>query len=351
MIRFDSDYCEGAHPAVLAKLIATNCEQTATYGEDIYCKQAATLIKNKCKNQDIDVHFIVGGTQTNLTLISSALRPHQGVVSADSGHINVHETGAIEATGHKIILLPNKDGKLTAEQVKEVIENHRSDSNHEHMVQPKLVYISNPTESGTIYHKSELAAISEICRKNKLLLYMDGARLGFGLCSSDNDLDLEEISNLCDAFYIGGTKMGALFGEALVISNPALKEDFRYIIKQKGALLAKGRLLGLQFLGLFENDLYFEIGLRANRLAGLIKKAFIDIGCEFLNSTTTNQQFPILSDKIIEKLGEKYVCSYWQRIDKDHSAVRFCTSWATKEEDVMELISDLKKLNDKLYLK
>lgn len=344
MIRFDSDYCEGAHPEVLEKLLQANMEQNAPYGEDAYCRLAAELIKAKCKNNQVDVHFLTGGTQTNLTLISAALRPHQGVISAETGHISVHETGAIEATGHKIITLPNRDGKLSAAQIQKVYENHINDVNHEHMVQPKLVYISNPTEFGTIYNKAELTAIHNVCHECNLLLYLDGARLGYGLCAAGNDLDLPALADLCDAFYIGGTKMGALFGEALVIRNPALKEDFRYLIKQKGALLAKGWLLGLQFIALFEKDLYFDIATRANRLACLIKTACVRKGYPFLTCTTTNQQFPIISDSDLEKLGKKYQYSYWQRVDKAHAAVRFCTSWATKEEDVMALISDIEKL-------
>jgi len=344
MIRFDSDYCEGAHPNVLQKLIDTNMEQTAPYGEDLYCRLAAELIKEKCSNQEVDVHFLVGGTQTNLTLISAALRPHQGVVAANTGHVSMHETGAIEATGHKIIALPSIDGKLYAAQIQKAYENHIDDSNHEHIVQPRLVYLSNPTECGTIYSKAELTAISEVCQRSHLLLYLDGARLGYALTAKENDLDLPAITNLCDAFYIGGTKAGALFGEALVIRNPALKEDFRYIMKQKGALLAKGRLLGLQFIALFEEDLYFDIALRANRLAEMIKNVCGRKGCQFLIPTTTNQQFPILLDSDLEQLGQKYIYSFWQRVDKSHSAVRFCTSWATKEEDVRKLVSDLEKL-------
>lgn len=344
MIRFDSDYCEGAHPDVLEKLNQTNREQNAPYGEDAYCRQAADLIKAKCENPQVNVHFLVGGTQTNLTLISAALRPHQGVISAETGHISVHETGAIESTGHKIIALPNHNGKLTAIQILETYENHVNDGNHEHMVQPKLVYISNPTESGTIYTKAELTAIRDVCVKCGLFLYLDGARLGYGLCAEGNDLDLPALADLCDAFYIGGTKMGALFGEALVIRNPALQEDFRYLIKQKGALLAKGWLLGLQFIALFEKDLYFDIAARANRLAALIKNTCSRKGFLFLTDTTTNQQFPILSDKDLAKLGEKYIYSYWQRVSPTHSAVRFCTGWGTKEEDVTRLVADIEKL-------
>jgi threonine aldolase len=341
LIRFDSDYSEGAHPKVLEKLTDTNLEQTAGYGEDAYCKLAIQLIKDKCNRHDADVHFFVGGTQTNLTLISAALRPHQGVITANTGHINVHESGAIESTGHKVLTLPNLDGKLTAQQIQSVYDGHFNDENHEHMVQPKLVYISNPTEIGSIYYKAELTAISETCRKNNLILYMDGARLGYALCAEDNDLDLPTIAQLCDAFYIGGTKNGALFGEALVICNDSLKKDFRYILKQKGGMLAKGRLLGVQFVALFEDDLYFELASHSNKMAMLIKEACIRKGFSFLTPSTTNQQFPIIPNEILKKLKEKYEYCFWKEIDENCSAVRFCTSWATKLSDVQKLIADL----------
>lgn len=344
MIRFDSDYCEGAHPDVLDLLVKTNLEQTEPYGEDAYCRRAAELIRQKCGNDRLDVHFLVGGTQTNLTLISAALRPFQGVIAADTGHISIHETGAIEATGHKVLMLAACDGKLRADRIREAYENHVNDCNHEHMVQPKLVYLSNPTETGTIYSKKELTEISETCRACGMYLYLDGARLAYALEASGNDLDLPALSRLCDAFYIGGTKVGALFGEALVIADPHLQEDFRYCMKQKGALLAKGRLLGLQFIALFEKNLYFEIGAHADRLAEQIKDALIRKGYGFLSMTPTNQQFPIIPDCDLEIIGQKYVYSYWQRIDKDHSAVRFCTGWATREEDVEELVLDIENL-------
>lgn len=342
MIYFNCDYSEGAHPRILERLVETNYEQTPGYGLDTYCDKATQLIKNKCRRDDVDVHFLVGGTQVNLTVISAALRPHQGAVAAVSGHINVHESGAIEATGHKVIAIPSSDGKLTAEQIQSVYESHVSDSTHEHMVQPKLVYISNPTEIGTIYSKSELTAISETCRKNNLILYLDGARLGCALCAENNDLTLPDIAKLCDAFYIGGTKNGALFGEALVISSEDLKEDFRYIIKQKGGMLAKGRLLGLQFGVLFEDNLYFEMAEHANKMAKLIKNACIEKGYKFLITSTTNQQFPIMPNEVLEKLKQKYEYSFWQKIDENYSAVRFCTSWATDEKDVLQLIRDIK---------
>lgn len=343
MLRFNCDYSEGAHPKILEKLVQTNYEQTEGYGEDNYCKEAIRLIKEKCNRQDADVHFFVGGTQTNLTVISAALRPHQGVISAVSGHINAHESGAIEATGHKVIALPSCDGKITAKQVQEVYDSHFSDTTHEHIVQPKLVYISNPTEIGSIYSKAELMALSETCTRNNLYLYMDGARLGYALCAQENDLDLPAIAQLCDVFYIGGTKIGALFGEALVICNDNLKLDFRYLIKQKGGLLSKGRLLGIQFITLFEDDLYFKMAKHANEMAELIKEACIKKGYPFLTPSTTNQQFPIMPDRILEKLNQAYEYSYWQRIDKDQSAVRFCTSWATEKDMVLQLIADIEK--------
>jgi threonine aldolase len=341
VIRFSSDYTEGAHPRVLDKLVATNMEQTAGYGTDPYCLEAARLIKERCSAPGADVHFFVGGTQTNLTVISAALRPHQGAIAAVTGHINTHESGAIEATGHKVLAVPSPDGKLTSAMIQALVDAHESDENHEHTVQPKLVYISNSTEIGTVYTKAELAAISETCRKNGLFLYMDGARLGAALCSDGSDLDLVTIARLCDVFYIGGTKNGALFGEALVITSEALKPDFRYILKQKGGMLAKGRLLGLQFIALFEGDLYFEMARHAGALAMTIRDACREKGYPFLIDSPSNQQFPILPDDVMAKLREKYAFELWQKVDGGHTAVRFATSWATKQEDVEQLCTDL----------
>jgi len=348
MIRFESDYCEGAHPDILKKLMETNLEQTQGYGLDPYCMRAAELIKEKCGRLDADVHFLTGGTQTNLTVISAALRPHQGVLSADTGHINVHESGAIEATGHKVLALPSRDGKLTAGQIQDACDAHYSDDTHEHQVQPKLVYLSNPTETGTIYSLAELADIRETCLKNDLFLYMDGARLGYALCAEGNDLRLPDIAELCDVFYFGGTKTGALFGEALVICNQRLKPDFRYIIKQKGGMLAKGRLLGLQFLTLFEDDLYMSIGRHANDMAALIRDACVRKGYDFLITSSTNQQFPILPDDVLEIIAREFTYSFWKKTDDHHSAVRFCTSWATKEEDVGKLVREIETADAKI---
>lgn len=344
VIRFNCDYSEGAHPDVLRMLTDTNLEQTEGYGTDPYCKKAAGLIRELIERQDADVHFFVGGTQANLTVISACLRAHQGAMAADTGHINTHETGAIEATGHKILTIPSPDGKITAARVQELFDAHYSDASREHTVQPKLVYISNPTELGTIYTKSELTELSQICRRNGLYLYMDGARLGYALCAVGNDLDLPAIAELCDLFYIGGTKNGALFGEALVITNDALKPDFRYFIKQKGGMLAKGRLLGLQFIALFEDDLYFKMARHANEMAGIIKDGCVKKGYGFLTDSVTNQQFPIMPDRILKKLKEKYEYSYWQKAGHGMSVVRFCTSWATRKTDTEKLADDIMKL-------
>lgn len=341
MIRFNCDYSEGAHTRVLNKLIDTNMEQTEGYGTDPYCQKAAALIKDVCHQPNADVHFFVGGTQTNLTVISSCLRSHQGVIAADSGHISTHESGAIEATGHKVLTVPSPDGKLTATKVQELFTAHYSDEVREHTVQPKLVYISQPTEVGTSYSKAELTELSRVCRETGLILYMDGARLGYALCAQGNDLDLPEIAQLCDVFYIGGTKIGLLFGEALVITNAQLMQDFRYMIKQKGALLAKGRLLGLQFIALFEDGLYFEMASHADRLAEIIKDACIKKGYSFLIDSSTNQQFPIMPDSILAKLNKKYEFAIWQKIDTTHTAVRICTSWATDVQSVNLLVADI----------
>jgi threonine aldolase len=343
MIYFNCDYNEGAHPLILDRLYKTNMEQSAGYGEDNYCAQARELICSLCENTDLAVHFLVGGTQANLTVIAAALRPHQGVIAALSGHINVHETGAIESCGHKVLTVPSADGKITAQQVENMYKGHVQDESFEHTVQPKMVYISNPTELGTIYTLDELTALSKCCRKNGLYLFMDGARLGYGLTAKDNDLTLESIAKFCDVFYIGGTKNGALFGEAVVISNPVLNHDFRYIMKQKGGMLAKGRLLGIQFLTLLENGLYFELGKQANVLAEKIRIACKDKGYSFLVEGTTNQIFVIMPDEKLSVLGKKYVFSYQQRIDDLHSAVRFCTSWATTEKQVEELLEDISR--------
>ena len=344
MLRFESDYLEGAHPKILEKLIETNFEQTAGYGVDDHCERARELIKKACGAPDAYVQFLVGGTQTNATVIASLLRPYEGVLSAVSGHINVHETGAIEATGHKVLPLASEDGKITASQIENAYSAHINDSSFEHMVKPALVYISQPTENGTLYSKSELEAIREACDNCKLRLFIDGARCGYGLKAENNDVFLPDLARLSDVFYIGGTKVGALFGEAVVFSNEKLAENFRYMIKRHGGMLAKGRLLGVQFETLFEDGLYFEISEHAMRLALKIKYTLKDMGVSILFDSPTNQQFPIFKDEVLQKLSEKYSFCYWCRVDDTHSAVRICTSWATREESVDALLDDIRKL-------
>ena len=341
MYRFQCDYTEGAHPAIMQRMIETNMEQTNGYGLDPYCDSARQKIKDLCECQDMDVHFLVGGTQTNTTVISAALRPYQGAVAAVSGHINVHETGAIEATGHKVLPLPSEDGKIAAAQVEEMCHAHWTDGSQEHMVQPGMVYISHPTENGTIYSKSELQELYATCKELGLPLFMDGARMGYGLMSEKSDMTLADIAANTDVFYIGGTKVGALFGEAVVITKSALKKDFRYCMKQSGAMLAKGRLLGIQFDTLFTDDLYFKIAAHADKLAMKLKNAFLEKGYKMYFDSYTNQQYPILSKKDREKLAQKYQFSFWEQIDEDYAAVRFCTSWATSEEAIDELIQDI----------
>lgn len=342
MIRFNCDYLEGTHPRILVALTETNMVQTCGYGEDEYCEAAREVIKKVCNCEDAAVHFLVGGTQANLTVISSILRPHQAVLSVREGHVNVHETGAIEATGHKVMAIEGQDGKISAEQIREQYKLHWEDGAHEHITQPKLVYISNPTELGTIYSKAELEAIRKACDECNMYLYLDGARLGYGLASKENDLTMEDIAKNCDVFYIGGTKVGALFGEAVVITNKALQEDFRYIIKQKGGMLAKGRLLGIQFLELFKDGLYFEISEHAMRMAELLKNGLLQLGYSLYADSPTNQQFVIVPDEKLKQLDAKYSYEYQMRYDETHSVVRFCTSWATEEEDVRALLDDMK---------
>ena len=344
MIYFNNDYSEGCHQKVLDALIRTNMEQTLGYGEDEYCAQAAAKIKKLCGREDAAVHFLVGGTQANLTVIDAALRPHQGALCPVGGHINVHETGAVEATGHKVLTVPSGDGKITAAQVEQVVLAHRADSSFEHMVQPKLVYISNPSEYGTLYSLSELEALSKTCHELGLYLFLDGARMGYGLAAEGYDVTLQDIARLCDVFYIGGTKVGALFGEAVVITAPALKEDFRYLIKQHGGMLAKGRLLGVQFDALMTDKLYFDIAKHAVRLADKIRATLDQLNVPYLVPGITNQIFPILPDTLLEELAKEFCFTEMERVDATHRAVRFCTSWATTEENVDKLCHALTAL-------
>lgn len=344
MIRFNSDYLEGAHPKILERLLETNLEQTPGYGEDEYCEYARKLIREKCGAPEAYVQFLVGGTQTNLTVISSILRPHQGALCAHTGHINVHETGAIEATGHKVLPLKSEDGKIRAWQVQEAYDAHWNDADHEHMVQPGMVYISHPTENGTLYTKKELEELYQVCRQCNLPLFLDGARLGYGLMAENTDVTWQTLAQCTDVFYIGGTKVGALFGEAVVINEPSLTRDFRYLMKQRGGMLAKGRLLGLQFAALLEDGLYETIAQKAVGQAMRLRETFLKKGYPLLYDSYTNQQFPILPKRHAQELSKKYTFAFWCDTDEEHCAVRFCTSWATKEEDIEALLQDLESL-------
>lgn len=344
MIRFNNDYNHGAHPKILEALTSTNEESYGGYGLDEWCQKAEHEIKKYLDVPKAAVHFLIGGTQANFTVIASALRPYQSVICADTGHIHVHETGAVENTGHKIHALPHKDGKITAAQIADEAELYCTSGVKEHITQPKMVYLSFPTEYGTIYSHSELNEIHSVCRKYGLYLFIDGARLGYGLGSPKADVTIRDIAHLCDAFYCGGTKCGALFGEAVVLTNPALNIDFRSCMKQNGAMLAKGWLLGLQFYTLFHDGLYFEITKKADEYAMQIKDAFAAKGIPAYIESFTNQQFVVVENRIMDKLAEKYVFEYELKIDENHSCIRFCTSWSTREEEVEELIRDIKAL-------
>ena len=343
MIRFESDYLEGALPEILKRICDTNYEQTAGYGLDPYCEKAREKIKAECKAPCADVHFLVGGTQTNMTVIAAALRTHQGVLCAETAHIGVHETGSVEATGHKVITLPSADGKICAAQIREYVLAHRADESFEHIVQPAMAYISQPTETGTVYSLGELTEISDTCRELGILLFVDGARLACSL-ALDYTPSLPDLARLCDVFYIGGTKHGALFGEAVVITNEALKKDFRYVIKQRGGMFAKGRLLGLQFDTFFTDGLYYKTGEYEMKLADRLRAAFVNKGMELYYDSPTNQLFPILSDTQMKKLAEKYSFSVIKPLSDGRTVVRFCTSWATKPGDVDGLIEDIERL-------
>lgn len=341
MIQFQCDYNEGCHPVILQRLVETNLEQTVGYGMDEYCAKARTLIQEACQAPEAMVQFLVGGTQANATVISSLLRPYQGVLCADTAHVNVHETGAIEHSGHKVMALPSAKGLISASQVEAALKSHFEDGNAEHMVQPGMVYISYPTETGTLYSKEELKNISDICRNYHIPLYVDGARLGYGLTSPKCDISLPDLAQYADIFYIGGTKQGALFGEALVITNRRYQKDFRYNIKQNGGMLAKGRLLGLQFEALFSDNLYFDIAKHAVDEALRIKVALRDKGYSLFMDSFTNQQFPILTNQQYERLSHSFLFDYWGRFDEEHVVVRICTSWATRSENVDKLIAAL----------
>ena len=340
---FNNDYSEGAHPRILQLMMENNLEQNNGYSMDIHTTRAKELIKQEIKRSDVDIHIIVGGTQTNTIAIKAALRPHQAVICAETGHINVHETGAIEATGHKVLGQQTSDGKLTPVHIQTVLDWHTD----EHMVQPKMVYISNATEVGTQYTKSELEALSAFCRQHGLYLFMDGARMGAALTSRANDLTLADIASLTDVFYIGGTKNGALFGEALVITHPDLKPDFRFLIKQHGGMLAKGWLLGIQFEALFQDNLFFDMAEHANEMADQLRKGIADCGYEFFWNSTTNQLFPIFPNNVIDSLSEDFLFSPQTVIDADNTCVRLVTSWATTQDGVNAFLHALKKISGK----
>ena len=337
MYRFECDYTEGAHPLILQRLAETNLDQTPGYGEDAFCDSARARIRAACGCPGAQVHFLVGGTQANATVIAALLRPHQGVLCAENGHINVHETGAVEATGHRPLALPAREGKITAAQVEAAVAAHYAQDGPEHTIQPGMVYISHPTEYGTLYSLAELTALSDVCRARRIPLFVDGARLGYGLAAGD--VTMQDLARLADIFYIGGTKCGALFGEAVVITDPALQPDFRYHIKQRGGMLAKGRLLGIQFDVLFTDGLYQRITAQAVAQAGRIRAAFADRGVEMFIDSPTNQQFPILTAAQQAHLQRDFTFSLWAPLEDGRAAVRFCTSWATREEAVDALLA------------
>ena len=337
MVSFESDYIAGAHPEVLRRLTETNLEALPGYGMDPYCAEAKEKIRKACRAEQADVEFLVGGTQTNAVVISTLLRDYQGVLAAKTGHISTHEAGAIEYAGYEVLELPEKDGKIIPDEMGRYLKEFFADDNHEHMTMPGMVYLSHPTEYGTLYSKAELEAIAALCREYGLILYLDGARLGYGVTSENTDLSLEDIARICDAFYIGGTKMGALCGEAVVFSNVRKPDHFLTSIKKRGALLAKGRLLGVQFDALFTDDLYFRIGRRANELARQVRAILAKHGIPLFMDSPTNQQFAVLENRQMEKLKEKIAFSFWQKYDDEHTVVRFATGWSTTEEDLQAL--------------
>ncbi len=339
MIHFDTDYMEGAHPEVMRRLVGTNLEQTPGYGCDDYTARAKDLIREACGQPQAAVQFLVGGTQTNATVIDALLARHEGVLAAESAHINVHEAGAIEASGHKVLTLPAHDGKVLAADVEAYIRNFYRDETYEHMVAPGMLYISHPTELGTLYTLRELEDLSRVCREADIPLYMDGARLGYGLAAEGTDVTLKDIARLCDVFYIGGTKVGALFGEAVVAARPERLPHFFPLVKQHGALLAKGRLLGIQFGALFTDGLYQHIGAHAVRLALKLKQAFVEKGYKLHLDSPTNQQFVCLPNETIDRLMREATFELWGPRGETETVVRFVTSWATREEDVDKLIA------------
>ena len=341
MLSFECDYIHGAHPRILERLLETNMETLSGYGADHYCASAKEKIRKACDCPHAEVHFLVGGTQTNATVIDSLLRSYEGVVAASTGHVNVHEAGAIEYTGHKVLPLPEHNGKLCAAEAEAYFEGFFGDANHEHAVFPGMVYISHPTEYGTLYSKQELTDLSRVCRRYDVPLYMDGARLGYGLMSADTDVTLADVAALCDAFYIGGTKVGALCGEAVVFTGKKIPPHFMTIVKQHGALMAKGRLLGIQFDTLFTDDLYFNISRHAIEMAEKLKQIFRDKGYTFFLETPTNQQFILLENPKMAELRQKVGFDFWEKADDTHTVVRFATAWSTSEADLESLAAIL----------
>lgn len=341
MLRLACDYQEGCHPKILERMVATNMESTAGYGMDPYCESAREKIKAACGNPDAVVHLLVGGTQTNATVIRSILRPCEGVVSVTTGHINGHEAGAIELGGHKVLTIPHVDGKMVAADLRRYLENVYKDAAWQHGVIPGMVYVSQATETGSVYTLAELTALSEVCRECKLPLFLDGARLGYALMSEGSDMTLEDIARLCDVFYIGGTKVGALLGEAVVFSNAALAKHFFTIMKQGGAVLAKGRLLGLQFDTLFTDNLYMEISRHAIDMAMKLKHGLKAKGYTFFTDSPSNQQFIVLDNEKMRELAKHVAFTQWALVDDDHTAIRLCTSWATTEETIDAVLSYL----------
>jgi threonine aldolase len=339
MYSFASDYSEGAHPRILDYMKKSNLEQNAGYGNDIHSNRARDYIRGIIADPNAEIQFTSGGTQANLLVISSFLRPHQAVIAADTGHIFTNETGAIEATGHKIISVPSKEGKLTLEAIKQGLDIYSTETRP----QPKMVYISNSTEFGTVYTKAELTAISNLCREKGLYLFLDGARLGSALTSRINDLSLKDIADLTDVFYIGGTKNGAYLGEAIVITRDDLKEDFRYLLKQKGAMLSKGFLLGIQFEALFEDNLFFELAEHANKMAEQVTEVLKELGYKFFAEPCSNQIFPILPNDLIKKLSEEFAFYTLGKVDDNSSVIRLVTSWATSQESIDKLIGFFRK--------
>lgn len=340
MISFNNDYSETAHPRILSAIQNCNNEQNVGYGLDQHCLRTETLIQKLIGCPSAKIHFLTGGTQANLTVISSLLKPYEAVISPTTGHIAVHETGAIEATGHKVITVMSKNGKLSVQGVEDALALHSD----EHMVKPKMVYLTNATEIGSIYTLQELKDLSNCCKKHHLILFLDGARLGSALAAKDNDITLKDYAQYCDIFYLGGTKNGLLFGEALIFTNPLYQEDFRYSMKQKGGLLAKGFLLGIQFYELLKDGLFLQLALHANTMADTIQSKLLEWNTDFLLKTSTNQIFPILSNKMIKELQKKYHFSIWEKIDDSKSAIRLVTSWATSEDNVNHFLNDFQKL-------